>query len=306
MNVVKLYLAATAFCVMPILAEGQNHDFSRYGGLSGRELADAVRADYAPTSYGETGTIETWPGAGTRAAFLIPAEWTGENLNDRYNIVGGDDDFIRLREDYIPGNLTETTHSAQGWAIGFTTISGIPTNAWQPAADRRGDAARRIMYISLMYPRELWHSRGVMFMADGNWPLLTTYGKNLLKEWNESDPVDRREIEESARIFSTQGNENPFVIYPELFEYLWGDKSGETVIPDDKIDLSTLKASYSRSGDKFIDFYSPLVPEDAIWFFDGGPVDSESIALDDVATGTHIISYRAAKGSGKLKIAVTP
>ena len=58
---------------------------------------------------------------------------------------------------------------------------------------------------------------------------LTKYGMVLLMKWHRQDPVSRKEIDRNNGIQKTQGNRNPFIDYPYLAEYIWGEKAGETV-----------------------------------------------------------------------------
>ena len=46
-------------------------------------------------------------------------------------------------------------------------------------------------------------------------------------EWAEADPLDEIEQQRCDAIYEIQGNRNPFVDYPELCYYIWGNKSDE-------------------------------------------------------------------------------
>ena len=58
---------------------------------------------------------------------------------------------------------------------------------------------------------------------------LKAYGVALLLKWHREDPVSQKEIDRNNGIQARQGNRNPFIDYPELVEYIWGEHSGETV-----------------------------------------------------------------------------
>ncbi len=52
---------------------------------------------------------------------------------------------------------------------------------------------------------------------------------NLFLKWHRNDPVSQKELDRNNGIEKTQGNRNPFIDYPELVEYIWGNKKGQTV-----------------------------------------------------------------------------
>ncbi|MDE6715215.1 MAG: endonuclease, partial [Muribaculaceae bacterium] len=49
-----------------------------------------------------------------------------------------------------------------------------------------------------------------------------------LMAWHRADPVDQKELDRNEAVYSRQGNRNPFIDLPQLAEYLWGDKAGQT------------------------------------------------------------------------------
>ena len=60
----------------------------------------------------------------------------------------------------------------------------------------------------------------------------------LLLKWHREDPVSQKEIDRNNGIQKTQGNRNPFIDYPYLAEYIWGEKAGEKVNLNDLISSS--------------------------------------------------------------------
>ena len=50
---------------------------------------------------------------------------------------------------------------------------------------------------------------------------------DMLMRWAKNDPVSEKEIARNEAIWQFQGNRNPFVDYPGLEEYVWGDKRDE-------------------------------------------------------------------------------
>ena len=102
--------------------------------------------------------------------------------------------------------------------------------AWEPADEWKGDFARTYFYMATCYSHmtSLWTTTEGLLTVDPNSPLLMRpWVYNLMLEWAEADPLDEVEQERCEAIFGIQGNRNPFVDYPELCQYIWGDKTDE-------------------------------------------------------------------------------
>jgi hypothetical protein len=48
---------------------------------------------------------------------------------------------------------------------------------------------------------------------------------DMLMRWAAQDPIDEREVARNNAVYATQQNRNPFVDYPGLQDYIWGDKT---------------------------------------------------------------------------------
>ena len=102
--------------------------------------------------------------------------------------------------------------------------------AWEPADQWKGDFARTYFYMATCYSHmtSLWTTTEGLLTVDPGSPLLMRpWVYNLMLEWAEADPLDEIEQERCEAIYSIQGNRNPFVDYPELCQYIWGDKADE-------------------------------------------------------------------------------
>ena len=53
---------------------------------------------------------------------------------------------------------------------------------------------------------------------------------DMLMKWSKNDPVSEKEKARNEAIWQFQGNRNPFVDYPGLEEYFWGDKKDEAFV----------------------------------------------------------------------------
>lgn len=121
--------------------------------------------------------------------------------------------------------------------LGTSTFSGYTSvgTVFEPNDKYKGDIARAIMYMAIRYatvssyPVTSW-SGNAMFSGS----LSTNYGLSnyavaVLMKWHRADPVSQKEITRNSGVETKQGNRNPFIDYPYLAEYLWGEKASETV-----------------------------------------------------------------------------
>ena len=62
-------------------------------------------------------------------------------------------------------------------------------------------------------------------MLDNNtYPVFKTWAIDLLLEWHTNDPVSQLEIDRNEQVYLVQQNRNPFIDYPQLVDYIWGNK----------------------------------------------------------------------------------
>jgi len=83
-----------------------------------------------------------------------------------------------------------------------------------------GDVARSLFYMACRY--------NLLNVVDGNPADTTLYQMgdlSTLLEWNHSDPCDDFETNHTNVIYRWQLNRNPFVDYPDLADYIWGNKA---------------------------------------------------------------------------------
>ena len=75
-------------------------------------------------------------------------------------------------------------------------------------------------------------------MTNDSWQEFRPWLRELLLQWHRMDPVSQKELDRAIQVNKIQGNRNPFIDYPELAEYIWGNKQGQTV------DFNQLTQSY--------------------------------------------------------------
>ncbi|MDE6228499.1 MAG: endonuclease, partial [Muribaculaceae bacterium] len=105
---------------------------------------------------------------------------------------------------------------------------------FEPADEYKGDFARTYFYMVTCYQNLTWK---YLFMVDNNtYPTLNNWSRKLLLEWNEQDPVSQKEIDRNEAVYSYQNNRNPFIDFPELAEYIWGDYRGQAFVLSEHLD----------------------------------------------------------------------
>ena len=98
--------------------------------------------------------------------------------------------------------------------------------AWEPADEWKGDFARTYFYMATCYQHmcDVWTTSEGWLTVDGSdWPTMRPWVYRLMLQWAKDDPVDSIEIRRNEKICEIQGNRNPFVDYPQLCEFVWGD-----------------------------------------------------------------------------------
>lgn len=100
---------------------------------------------------------------------------------------------------------------------------------FEPDDEYKGDFARTYFYMATCYQNMSWK---YTYMVNSNtYPTLNTWSVDLLLKWHRQDPVSQKEIQRNEAVYSIQNNRNPFIDYPELAEYIWGNRKGQAFTP---------------------------------------------------------------------------
>ena len=119
---------------------------------------------------------------------------------------------------------------------GITTVGspvsgqgGGARQVFEPADEYKGDFARTYFYMVTCYQNLTW--RYQYMVSNTTYPTLTTWASELLLRWSREDPVSQKELDRNEQVYRVQANRNPFIDFPELAEYIWGNKRGEAFHP---------------------------------------------------------------------------
>lgn len=171
----------------------------------------------------------------------MPKSWFGGGTDvgpstDLYHLYPVDSYMNSVRNNHPYGeNDGEKFTSAGGYSkLGVCTFEGYTGTCFEPNDEWKGDFARTYFYMVTCYENVLptWYSEnassyeGAAATFDGNkYPGLSEWQLQMLLKWSRQDPVDSIEIRRNEAVCAIQHNRNPFIDYPSLAEYIWGDST---------------------------------------------------------------------------------
>ena len=181
---------------------------------------------------------------------LVCQSWLGSGpmVSDLFNVYPTDARINNLRSNYpygvvgsgFNGFSKDPQHHGLG-KLGSSTTSGIGT-CYEPDDQYKGDFARSFFYMVARYRNNILNDGNGAKMFTSNPTNLTVYSLSFLLDWHRADPVSQKEIDRNQAVYGIQHNRNPFIDYPELVEYIWGTRVGQT------IDLSTMTPTCEGGG----------------------------------------------------------
>lgn len=166
---------------------------------------------------------------------MFPKSWWGGDINEAYcdlfHLVPADYSANRSKSNHAPGIPSDTTFWNGSFATGNGSAYGLQ-KVFCPADEYKGDFARAYFYIATCYGDSLqWEQSGdaAKAMTNTHWQEFQPWLRDLLLEWHKMDPVSNKEKQRAIEVNKIQGNRNPFIDYPQLVDYIWGDKQGQSV-----------------------------------------------------------------------------
>ncbi|MDE6496789.1 MAG: endonuclease [Duncaniella sp.] len=251
----SLFLAAAAFSVS---AEIPTAYYSRLDGKSGENLKTAafevinphstvssysdlpkyfMRTDLYPESerwwdmYSDIPLYApSFKGLNREHAF--PKSWWGGSTDipayvDLNHLYPSEARANQAKSNY-PLGMVQTAKFDNGITLVGYAVSGQGGGAaqvFEPDDEYKGDFARTYFYMVTCYQNLTW--KYTYMVQNNTYPTLNSWALDLLLKWHREDPVSQKEIERNETIYGIQNNRNPFIDFPDLAEYIWGNKVGE-------------------------------------------------------------------------------
>jgi endonuclease I len=171
----------------------------------------------------DQGGIGGVEGTGYNREHTWPSSWSGDELLPKYSdlfTIYPTDNYVNNQRGSDPyGEVDSPTWtSLNGSKRGNCTYPGYSGIAFEPIDAYKGDLARTFFYVTTRYYTEdaAWSTSPMTDGAD-----LLPWAVNMLLEWHEDDPVDRKELERNGTVYTMQGNRNPFIDHPEFADAMF-------------------------------------------------------------------------------------
>jgi len=175
--------------------------------------------------------------SGMNREHSLPKSWWSSSpettvaYSDLHNLYPSDADANMAKSNYPLGEVTGTPDFTNNVVkVGTNRVTGYNGIVFEPADEYKGDFARDYMYIVTCYQSYSndWRSLGTSSMLLKNtYPVFNQYAISLLMKWHRNDPVSDKEINRNNAVYSFQNNRNPFIDFPVLAEYIWGEYAGK-------------------------------------------------------------------------------
>ncbi len=197
----------------------------------------------------------TTPGAvvsGCNVEHSFAKSWWGGAENDAYkdcyHLNPSNSTANSARSNYPLGNVDEPTKTAGSLKIGKRYSEEFQEYhfIFEPKDEYKGDFARAYFYMATCYGHDLngdvpdltkyngWRldnkDVGARYaMQNDNYLEFQDWEIEVLLQWHRQDPVSSKEIDRANAVNDFQKNRNPFIDYPCLAEYIWGNRKGQPV-----------------------------------------------------------------------------
>lgn len=184
----------------------------------------------------------------------LPKSWwapSGENTNtqlypsytDLMHLYPSDAEANTAKYYWPLGEVNTTTFDNGVTKVGYPKLGqgGGAREVFEPDDRYKGDFARTYFYMVCAYQH--YHWRHTFMFDNSSWKTLNNWSIDMLCRWARADAVSDKEVDRNNAVQKYQNNRNPFIDFPDLFEYIWGNKQGQV------FDLSAAGDTTTYSGE---------------------------------------------------------
>ena len=165
----------------------------------------------------------------------MPQSWFNEAkpmVSDIVHVIPTDGYINNMRSSDPFGEVnTSKTYksSANNYSkSGSCRTPGYTGTVFEPNDEIKGDIARIYFYMATCYEDRIlnWTNGTASTVIGGTrYKPLKPWVMDMMMRWAKQDPIDDVETARNNAVQQVQGNRNPFVDYPGLEEYVWGEKA---------------------------------------------------------------------------------
>lgn len=177
----------------------------------------------------DSGASASKEGGGWNREHTVPQSWFDRGTpmrNDVFHVYPTDISINSMRSSFPYGEVgTPTKTSQNGFSkLGASVTPGYTKTVFEPADEYKGDLARTYFYMATRYENRInnWKA-GESVFGVGTYPGIADWQLKLLLKWAKNDPVSEKEIARNNAAYAFQNTRNPYIDYPGLEQYVWGD-----------------------------------------------------------------------------------
>lgn len=238
---------------------------------------------------------------------------TGDNWNREHTFPRSIGSFFSIEDDKIPDgkniywntNADSLRHgNSDAHALRAVEASENSSRSNQyygeyngPAGNAgsfKGDVARSVLFMALRYND---------LSVESGFPEMPTVMGDLdsLLAWHHRDPPDDYEMNRNNIVEDWQKNRNPFIDQPELVDYIWGDKTGQTWEQELGVKRSHTRRISLYPNPNTGDFYVKGLPENSnlqVYSLTGKKIterhsikNKHKISLD-ISAGMYLLKFK--------------
>lgn len=225
-----------------VLSYGSNYGHTWWGFWStDRDERGYFIDRYSAEKEWVKSTSQGAAGAGMNIEHSFPKSWWGKTevqaYKDLYNLMPCKSKINSTKSNYPMGKVV-SGDKGNGW----TKVGKGDDNKWywEPADPWKGDFARGYMYMATAYQDYNWvGTQALQILQQGAYPTLQKWAYTLYIQWAKADKPDALEIKRNNDVAKIQGNRNPYVDFPNLMEYVWGDSTNIAFNPETTVKSSS-------------------------------------------------------------------
>ena len=251
----------------------RKHDSIPYGNGANSTWGVFYYSDQDENGYCMDMYCDTWykftsPGTavtGCNIEHSFAKSWWGGSNNaayrDCYHLNPSNSTANSARSNYplgVPEKEIKTSGSLRIGKKHHPTMD-VDHYVFEPKDEYKGDFARAYFYMATCYGHWSNGSIDIVLSSYQGWRLdnkdvgskfamqndnyleFQPWEQEVLIQWHRQDPVSIKEIRRQDAVSNFQHNRNPYIDYPYLAEYIWGERAGE------EVDFNHLLASFDEA-----------------------------------------------------------